>query len=397
MKVLIVTYGILPVPAVHGGAVETLTQFLIDENEKDHKIDFVVSTIYDKEVKQASKAYKNTSFVYSYTRRFYDLLVFLNRCIRKLTRKHTKLIEKSYLRKVRKYAKNNSIDYILIENCTDFVMPLSDLKIPMILHLHNDYLNADTPNAQKIADSCRAIITVSDFITKRVKTIEKTSEKTFTLLNSVNLSLFGREKYSKFRADYRREHGIKDDDIVIIFAGRLHETKGILELIQAFNKLKKRAYLLLVGGSWYGVNRKTRYVENVLSEIQNNERIILTGYINFKDMPKYYAIGDICAFPSVWEEPAGLVPLEAQASGLALLATDRGGINENCPADSGCLISFEHNEELVSKLSEQLNILCSDAEKRKDNVESGKRFVKDRGRERYLCDFMQILNKIIEM
>ena len=48
-KLLIVTPGTLPVPAVKGGAIETFIQFLIDYNEKQQMFDIMLVTQFDKE------------------------------------------------------------------------------------------------------------------------------------------------------------------------------------------------------------------------------------------------------------------------------------------------------------------------------------------------------------
>jgi len=51
-KVLLITPGILPVPASMGGAVEYLTELYVTENDKRQQVEFDVTTItYQKEVK----------------------------------------------------------------------------------------------------------------------------------------------------------------------------------------------------------------------------------------------------------------------------------------------------------------------------------------------------------
>ena len=60
---LIIPRG-LPVPALKGGAIETLMNMLADENEKWKKINLTIVSTYDKEAKKSSKNYKNTNFIY---------------------------------------------------------------------------------------------------------------------------------------------------------------------------------------------------------------------------------------------------------------------------------------------------------------------------------------------
>lgn len=64
MKVLLISPCMLPVPAVKGGAVLTLIESLIKENEKKQKIDLTVIGSFDKEAKEKSCVYRNTKFIF---------------------------------------------------------------------------------------------------------------------------------------------------------------------------------------------------------------------------------------------------------------------------------------------------------------------------------------------
>ncbi len=56
-----------PLPAVRGGSVPTLTNFLIDENEKSMEYQFDVYSCYDSKAEKMSKKYKNTNFFFQRT------------------------------------------------------------------------------------------------------------------------------------------------------------------------------------------------------------------------------------------------------------------------------------------------------------------------------------------
>jgi glycosyltransferase involved in cell wall biosynthesis len=51
------------------------------------------------------------------------------------------------------------------------------------------------------------------------------------------------------------------------------------------------------------------------------------GFISNAEMPKYFAMADLCVMPSLYE-PFGLVALESLASGTPLLASAQGGLGE---------------------------------------------------------------------
>ena len=59
-KVLIIGPGNSPIPATKGGAVETLIEYIVKENEIDPKIDLAVASIYEEESSKEAKNFKNT-------------------------------------------------------------------------------------------------------------------------------------------------------------------------------------------------------------------------------------------------------------------------------------------------------------------------------------------------
>ncbi len=55
-------------------------------------------------------------------------------------------------------------------------------------------------------------------------------------------------------------------------------------------------------------------------------------------MPAELAAADALLFPVQWEEPWGLVPLEAMASGTPVVATGTGGSGEYLRDGDNCLV-----------------------------------------------------------
>ena len=61
--------------------------------------------------------------------------------------------------------------------------------------------------------------------------------------------------------------------------------------------------------------KRDKYIELVKNISENiKQNIFFTGYIDYSDMPNYYAIADIVVIPSIWEEPCSLTLFEAMAS-----------------------------------------------------------------------------------
>ena len=64
ISVCLIIPNAFPVPAVKGGAVETLVNNLLDENEIYGNLIITVVSIYDEQAKMISSKYKNTEFIF---------------------------------------------------------------------------------------------------------------------------------------------------------------------------------------------------------------------------------------------------------------------------------------------------------------------------------------------
>ena len=82
-RILLVPPPELPVPAVQGGAVETLVTHLIRENERAGKLDLLCASIPDPEAAAQAQGLQHTKMLYVAkprgVRRYYPM-VFLERC-----------------------------------------------------------------------------------------------------------------------------------------------------------------------------------------------------------------------------------------------------------------------------------------------------------------------------
>ncbi len=115
----------------------------------------------------------------------------------------------------------------------------------------------------------------------------------------------------------RKKLGYKDDDIILIFLGRIAEEKNLEFLIRCIALIRKssnRIKLLVVGDGPY---QKT--LLNKISQLNLFDVITCIGTIPHENVPPYYAAADIFVLPSITEVNS-LVLLEAQAAGLPVIA-----------------------------------------------------------------------------
>jgi len=142
---------------------------------------------------------------------------------------------------------------------------------------------------------------------------------------------------------YYSEFGLNKREIVIGSVGSLFKTKGHEFLIKALPGVLVKypeAKLFIVGK---GPERNN--LESISRELGVKEHVIFTGFR--KDVPHIIKLFDVMVVPSVWEEPFGLVNIEAMYAGIPLIATNVGGIPEIVKNDySGILVEPENEEEI---------------------------------------------------
>jgi len=98
----------------------------------------------------------------------------------------------------------------------------------------------------------------------------------------------------------------------LLYVGRVDERKGVATAVEALDLLGEEATLTVVGAG----------------EVPDHPRVVHAGPRHRDELPAFYAQCDAVLFPVLWEEPWGLVPLEAMALGRPVVATGRGGSAE---------------------------------------------------------------------
>src|SRR5215471_14784426 len=139
----------------------------------------------------------------------------------------------------------------------------------------------------------------------------------------VNLDVFRAE--SKQQARLRLGHG---DHRLFVFVGRLEPLKGVDIVLRAFARLtadgRHPAARLLVLGEDSGAGECAR-LQRLVTKLGLSERVEFLGSIPQCRLPTYYAAAEACLIPS-YSESFGLVGLEAQACGTAVIASNVAGL-----------------------------------------------------------------------
>lgn len=145
---------------------------------------------------------------------------------------------------------------------------------------------------------------------------------------------------SDFAADVARMAGIPDESIHVVpylmpeaeispisseprpeptffFGGRLEETKGVRQMLDAFRKVEGPAALRIAG--WGDLE------EEVRRHAQQDPRIAFLGSITRAQVLDELSAARALLLPSTWEDNCPLIMLEAQARSTPVIASNRGG------------------------------------------------------------------------
>jgi glycosyltransferase involved in cell wall biosynthesis len=121
----------------------------------------------------------------------------------------------------------------------------------------------------------------------------------------------------------------------LLYVGRLDERKGVHTAIEALAELPAEARLRVVGG-WD--QSEAARLTALAERLGLSERVSLDGQLEREQLASAYTWADAVLFPVLWEEPWGLVPLEAMAKGTPVVATGRGGSGEYLRDEHNCLL-----------------------------------------------------------
>ena len=204
------------------------------------------------------------------------------------------------------------------------------LGVPAAVKLHGSDINVlgeqPAPRAYMRALLPRAarIVAVSRALGRRVAALGVDPARVEVVYNGVDQALF----HLRDQAEARRALGLPATGRIILYVGNVLETKGVLDLAAAFEKLSLRqpeTTLVIVGGG-----AAMAQCEEVARRV--GPRMQLAGGRPLAEIGTWMAACDVLTLPS-WNEGTPNVILEALACGRRVVATDVGGIPDLIDSD----------------------------------------------------------------
>ena len=185
------------------------------------------------------------------------------------------------------------------------------------------------------------------------------------------------------------------EKLTLLYVGRLSEEKGVQTAIQAlgilveqkkFNQLR----LIIVGT---GEPEYKAYLNELIRQNKIESMVGFWGAQPKETIPDLYHNADIVLFTSIWPEPFGRVPVEAMASGTALIGSSVGGAAEVMQDNQNALL-FTPGDP--GSLAEKISQLVKAPALRQKLIETGRQTALEKfDIQRMIAEIESILEKTL--
>jgi glycosyltransferase involved in cell wall biosynthesis len=222
--------------------------------------------------------------------------------------------------------------------------------VSSIVHVHVAWSNGYSAPAKWGVRNASAVFSISQFVTETVVATGTPRSRISTILNGIDVARWDPQIDG---SGVRREFGIPPDAPVLASVSRLFGQKGQRELLRALVRVREsfpEVRLLVVGADAVEVHGGSFTVElrALAEQLGIADRVIFTGPRT--DVPQIMAACDVFTLPS-FEEPFGLVYLEAMAMLRPVVAVDDGGTPEVVEhGRSGLLSPYGDIERLAGNI-----------------------------------------------
>jgi glycosyltransferase involved in cell wall biosynthesis len=282
-----------------------------------------------------------------------------------------------------------------------------EIGLPFVFHVHSTERGRTLGDGSEVvsnielhaAKAADMIITVSYAMKDELVKLGFPQEKIQVCYNGVDPQKYNTENVNGEQVKKVRElYGIKDDEQMILFLGRLVGVKGVDRLVMAMphvlQKLPK-AKLVIVG-----VGDLQDYLINLVKTTRLHDVVKLNfDFISEEERILHYAACDVAVFPSLYE-PFGIVALEAMSMERPVVVGAAGisGMREVviCCGEEQC--GFHINPNNPADIAWGITSALESPEKKKWLGKNGRRrvleeFTWDRVAEKTIALYEQLLKR----
>lgn len=238
---------------------------------------------------------------------------------------------------------------------------------------------------KKLMNRSNALIAVSKYTVNELTKLYGINEKKIHVIyNGVDVDKF---KPRPNRSELRREFGLDENKIIVLFVGRLYHRKGLEILLNSIPPVLKEVSNVKFIISGKGFKQKEENLRNLAKELDIEESVEFLGYVSDEKLPRLYSASDIFVLPAIYENFPFAI-LEAQSSGLPVISTNVGGIPEFLEDNkNGLIIEPGSSKQLTQKLL----VLLKDQKLAKKMGDHGRKLIKEK------LDWRLITGQVIEL
>lgn len=227
------------------------------------------------------------------------------------------------------------------------------LGIPYVVKVHGSDLNVKAeqalirPQIRHALRGAQGVVAVSQALADKAVAMGVDPARVHVLYNGVEPNLFTPGPLS----DARTKLALPQDERILLYVGNLKDTKGCLDLLEAFPRVLAThpdANLLFVGA---GPAREALLQR--AAALGCAARVRLVGAVEHFALGDWFRAADLLCLPSHNEGVPNVV-LEAMACGTPVVATRVGGIPEVLPEHAGILVDAHDRIGLEGALVDAL-------------------------------------------
>ena len=299
--------------------------------------------------------------------------------------------------KIAEIAVENKLDILHIHYAVPFTMcayiakqmvkGVQDFKIISTLHGTDVTIvgqNNSTKNLMSFILNQSDIVTaVSNSLANEANEIFDIKQRIHTIYNFIDIKEFSPNKYDiEYRNLIAKQH-----EKIIIHVSNLRPVKRPIDVLKSYMLIRQKipSKLVIIGDG-----PKKQQINKYISTYNlGNDVLFLNKEI---DIPKLLAISDLFLLTSE-KESFGLAALEAMSSGLPVVSTNTGGLQElNIDGETGFLTDVGDIEQLAAC---SLKILCNDELRKKLSKNAINRAVTQFNKEYVVAKYEKLFSDLI--
>lgn len=218
------------------------------------------------------------------------------------------------------------------------------------------------------------------------------SDRIFVVPHVVDFEHYARRSASARRERERIRADLGLRGITFIYVGRLWRGKGLTYLLDAFERLQRTTptdvSLLLVGD---GVDEELLRARAAEKRLAN---VVFADFHDADSLPSLYAAADVFVFPTLGD-PFGMVVPEAMACSLPVIATTASGEIHDRVVDG--LNGFIVPPGDSDALSERMQVLAQDPERRRAMAEASRLRVEGQSPDQWAQAFESAISRTLDL